>query len=639
MGIKSVKQQGLGGLDVTALKAQGNLATGGSVATLNGYRIHTFTSTGTFCALVPLNVEYLIVAGGGSAGSAQYHSGGGGAGGVLQGSCFVNSGTYTVTVGAGGTCPTASTTRGNNGSNSSFNGLTATGGGGAGVYSNTTGLNGGSGGGGGAQASVVGSAGTGVAGQGYNGGAFDGAASGTKHGGGGGGAGGAGTTGGNSTGGNGGIGIASMISGTLKYYAGGGAGSTEYSTGVNTGGLGGGGNGNYNTGENGTTNTGGGGGGGERISPTTSGSGGSGIVIIRYKVNSNAPTLSNPIVTDGLIYSIDADNIASYTTTANIVGAKIYSVFGNVAGATRSSNYTVQYSDDNSSWTTAFTGVMSNNGNCGIQIGSGTGDGSYRSHRYWRYVEGAAVVNHHPRCSRIMLTDINGIDYVIIKYVDDNKADTGTYIIGTVTVDLASRWHDLSVSNNSAGLSNSPTYSSNNGGYIQFNGSSQNLSIGSILNAYPFTVSFWAQQSNSWSSYTLGAMEELLNMSIASQRVSIGIANVSGWTVGPTLMYGGTNHWTCSNAVFTDTSKFYNVVWVVYGSNDSNHKIYVNGVSQTMVNNGGAHGGTAGWSIASNSASSEYWPGKIASVQVYNKTLSQLEVNQNFNALRGKFGI
>ena len=31
MGIKSVKQQGLGGLDITLLKSQGNLATGGSV--------------------------------------------------------------------------------------------------------------------------------------------------------------------------------------------------------------------------------------------------------------------------------------------------------------------------------------------------------------------------------------------------------------------------------------------------------------------------------------------------------------------------------------------------------------------------------------------------------------------------------
>ena len=639
MAIKSVKQQGLGGLDVTLLKSQGNFATGGSVADLNGYRVHVFNGTATFNALLPINVEYLIVAGGGSAGSPQYHCGGGGAGGVLQGSCLVNAGTYTVTVGSGGSNPGGSNTKGNNGSNSSFNGLTAIGGGGGGVYADLTGKNGGSGGGSGAQASVVGTAGTGTAGQGYNGGAFDGAASGTKHGGGGGGAGGAGTTGGNSTGGNGGVGILSAISGTLKYYAGGGAGSTENVSESTTGGLGGGGNGNYNTGENGTTNTGSGGGGGERIAPTTSGSGGSGIVIIRYKINSNSPTLSTPIITDGLVYSVDADNVASYTTKANIVGAKIYSSFGNVASATRSANYTVQYSDDNSSWTTAFTGIMSNNGNCGIQYGSGTGNGSYGYHRYWRYVEGSAVVQHHPRSSRIMLTDINGIDYVIVKYVDDNKADSGTYQVGTVTVDLASRWHDLSISNNSAGLSNSPTYNSNYGGYFSFNGSTQTIPIGSILNAYPFTVSFWASHPTSWISTGSDGLYQLLNMSIASQRVSIGIVKVAGWTSGPTIMYGGSNHWSINAATAGMGTGFTNVVYVVYGSNNSSHAIYVNGVSQTMVNNGGAHGGTAGWQIASNGNSAEYWPGNIASVQVYNKTLSQAEVNQNFNALRGKFGI
>jgi hypothetical protein len=160
---------------------------------------------------------------------------------------------------------------------------------------------------------------------------------------------------------------------------------------------------------------------------------------------------------------------------------------------------------------------MSNNGNCGIQIGSGTGNGSYGYHRYWRYVEGSAVVQHHPRCSRIMLTDINGIDYVIVKYVNDNKADSGTYIIGTVTVDLASRWHDLSISNNSAGLSNGPTYNSNYGGYFSFNGTTQTIPISSILNTYPFTVSFWASHPTSWIPST-AVMHELLNMSKEDER-------------------------------------------------------------------------------------------------------------------------
>ena len=69
------------------------------------------------------------------------------------------------------------------------------------------------------------------------------------------------------------------------------------------------------------------------------------------------------IVTENLVLCLDAANTKSYPTK-NFVSSKIYSSFG---GSIRSSNYTVQYSDDNSNWTTAFTGVASNNTSCGIQ--------------------------------------------------------------------------------------------------------------------------------------------------------------------------------------------------------------------------------------------------------------------------------
>lgn len=44
-------------------------STGGSITTSGGYRIHTFTSSGSFYAEGSGTVEYLVVAGGGGAGS------------------------------------------------------------------------------------------------------------------------------------------------------------------------------------------------------------------------------------------------------------------------------------------------------------------------------------------------------------------------------------------------------------------------------------------------------------------------------------------------------------------------------------------------------------------------------------------
>jgi hypothetical protein len=282
-----------------------NVALGIASSRSGFYTIEKYIGVGSTTWTPPtgvISVEYLVVAGGGGGGSDL--GGGGGGGGVLVSSGYsVSSSPYAVIVGAGGLGGQQvrmSTSLGNNGSNSVFGSLTAIGGGGGGSYwgSNSTydvGKNGGSGGGNGAKDSVLGTTvSTGTSGQGNNGGT-----AGYNPGYPGGGGGGAGGVGGNSgattTGGAGGVGLSSSISGTATYYAGGGGGSnynpTQSNTSGGAGGLGGGGNGGYNfnsggtsVGSNGVANTGGGGGGGSwsGSTPSIGGTGGSGIVIIKY---------------------------------------------------------------------------------------------------------------------------------------------------------------------------------------------------------------------------------------------------------------------------------------------------------------------------------------------------------------------
>ncbi len=265
-----------------------SLPTGGTVTTSGGYRIHTFTSNGTFTISEPFTVQYLVVAGGGSAGfgaGGGNESGGGGAGGYrssvtgemsgggasAESAISLTSGSYSITVGAGG----AGVNNGrNNGSDSTFSNITSVGGGAGG--NNNTGASGGSGGGG---SHNMTSGGPGTSGQGYRGGN----PSSSSSAGGGGGAGAAGGDGRNSnTAASGGTGVQSSINGTATYYAGGGGGGNPGTS--NYGGLGGGGNGQGNQGSltNGTSNTGGGGGGIINGSGLAGGSGGSGVVIVRY---------------------------------------------------------------------------------------------------------------------------------------------------------------------------------------------------------------------------------------------------------------------------------------------------------------------------------------------------------------------
>lgn len=174
--------------------------------------------------------------------------------------------------------------------------LPAFGGGYGGSESSTVGWRtGGNGGSGGGSTYNGSGAGTGVAGQGNAGGAGTSGGS-NWTGGGGGGAGSAGTNALQFYPGYGGAGVAYSITGNLEYYGGGGGGASQNSGGGTVykglGGIGGGGIGfadqtgsTVGTGGNGAPNTGGGGGGQADVPGSeNSGHGGSGVVILRYRV-------------------------------------------------------------------------------------------------------------------------------------------------------------------------------------------------------------------------------------------------------------------------------------------------------------------------------------------------------------------
>lgn len=297
-------------------------AEGGSVTTYSSggvsYKVHTFTSSSAFTVTSGSNsVDVLIVAGGGG-GGAHAAPGGGGAGGLIyKTNVSVVTGTYAITVGAGGSgarYQNGATYGGRGGDSSAFS-LTAKGGGAGVVWDGGSGddalVQGGSsagyGDGGGVtggyygptQPSQPGDSGT----FGFGNGGGDGYETNPYPGGGGGGAGAAGQTYPNtSTAGNGGIGRAYDITGSSVYYAGGGQGGAWANVTFNTNPAGGGGRGDaanssgsgtssrgysgVSYGQEGTANTGGGGGGAGRTGGELSvgGQGGSGIVIVRYRI-------------------------------------------------------------------------------------------------------------------------------------------------------------------------------------------------------------------------------------------------------------------------------------------------------------------------------------------------------------------
>jgi len=311
-------------------------ATGGTITEDGNFKVHTFTSPGTFTVTklatespAPAHniVSYVVVGAGGSGGGTggSTHVGaGGGAGGFREGkNAPIDSYTasplnapaglpvaatgYPITIGAGGAHPGTGPQRGGNGNATTFAGsstITSAGGGGGGSLGSPgsppcrSGNPGGSGGGGSSQ--VAGAGGSGNSPpvsppQGQDG------AQGVDsppdlRGGGGGGATAAGTQGSPpGTTGRGGAGATTNISGSPVGYSGGGGGGATSASGpgnsqaspCGSGAAGGPSCGPSAPGSAATANRGGGGGGagGAPSGPSDKlgGTGGSGVVILRYK--------------------------------------------------------------------------------------------------------------------------------------------------------------------------------------------------------------------------------------------------------------------------------------------------------------------------------------------------------------------
>ena len=307
-------------------------ATGGnSVTTVGNFKVHKFSSPGTFCVSAVgnsagSNAVQIAVVGGGGGGTVD-NGGGGGGGGIVftpapgASDIPVSVQGFPISVGggaAGGTLPSNAGTQGNP---SSAISLTAVGGGRGGIgnpcSSAGQGTDGGSGGGDGAydaSSNPAGGAATQPTQPGSSGSLGNGNAGGAggnsphRSSGGGGGAASAGSKGsppgGGGPGGNG-LDITPVFGTSPQpfyepsnglYGGGGGGGQISLgSTGPETGGAagpGGGGIGGGNSsgqspsgkGGNGVDNTGGGGGGGANFGPSgNAGNGASGVVLIRYK--------------------------------------------------------------------------------------------------------------------------------------------------------------------------------------------------------------------------------------------------------------------------------------------------------------------------------------------------------------------
>ena len=189
-------------------------------------------------------------------------------------------------------------------------------------------------------------------------------------------------------------------------------------------------------------------------------------------------------------------------------------------------------------------------------------------------------------------------------------------------------WTDLSGSGNNGTLTNGPTYSSDNGGTIVFDGSDDLVSISdsSSIDVTPtVTISAWINPS--------GFGENNYGRIIDSNDSYRFFLNNSTVTSGIRYWPNVGNVITVANCVTLD--EWANFVVVHSGSNLT---IYKNGVSiETFTGMDTLPSTSSGLTIGNSSVGDRAFEGKISQVLVYNKALTAAEVAQNYNALKGRY--
>lgn len=183
-------------------------------------------------------------------------------------------------------------------------------------------------------------------------------------------------------------------------------------------------------------------------------------------------------------------------------------------------------------------------------------------------------------------------------------------------------WYDSSGAGNHMTLFNSPAFSSANNGVLQFDGVTQ---YGSIVG---------------------------LNYSTSTFTI-VGAARYSGTTKGRVIT-SVTNNWLFGHYSGA-TERYYAEGWIYQaGANDNNWRIYaatenyaadlrsfyVNNEAKAIDSTLGSQGFN-GLSIGrwGTGAGSQFSTCEVSYIAIYNRILNTDELSQNFNAIRGRYGL
>ena len=210
----------------------------------------------------------------------------------------------------------------------------------------------------------------------------------------------------------------------------------------------------------------------------------------------------------------------------------------------------------------------------------------------------------------------NIVDNGLVLYL--GAGNIKSYASGSTT------WFDKSGFNNNGTLINGPTFNTGSGGSIVFDGVDDfvNLPDGLLSGTGDFTIIQWVQSNGDGNGYTTFGNYSAGNLQF-------------GWSASIVFL------WLDNSSAYASRNNFTTAITMIAGRRIGTTTNYLkNGtVISTGSSNASIGTSSANFRIGTNSLGGERYNGKIYTTMVYNRGLSNIEVLQNYNATKGRFGL
>lgn len=187
-------------------------------------------------------------------------------------------------------------------------------------------------------------------------------------------------------------------------------------------------------------------------------------------------------------------------------------------------------------------------------------------------------------------------------------------------------WNDISGGGNHATLYNSVTFTTSGQGSLNFNEVDNYAKINTtgVLPTTAYTKIAWFRpESSTQNIISGGTNDHAFWMNGTSTNLASG--HNGNWTTVSYSPGDMLNKWWCGAVTFNTTTG-----WVLYLNGQ---QVTSNTTSTTPV------GGPADVRIGAYGDAANLFDGDIPVVKIYNRVLTSDEIKQNFNALRGRYGI